>query len=43
MTGQWLMILAIALPLAGAAGIVLCGRWPNLRESVTLVLSLIHI
>ena len=37
MTGQWLMILAIALPLAGAAGIVLCGRWPNLRESVTLV------
>jgi multicomponent Na+:H+ antiporter subunit D len=37
MTGQWLMMLAIALPLAGAAGIVLCGRWPNLRESITLV------
>jgi len=32
-----LIALALATPLAGAALIGLVGRWPNLRESVTLV------
>jgi len=30
-------LLACAVPLVGALGIVALGRWPNLRESVTLV------
>ena len=37
MTDSALILLAFLLPLAGAFGIVLCGRWPNLRETVTLV------
>ena len=37
MSNQVLIILALLLPLAGAVGITLCGRWPNLRESITLV------
>ena len=37
MSGQVLIILALLLPLVGAVGITLCGRWPNLRESITLV------
>ena len=37
MSGQLLIILALLLPLVGAVGITLCGRWPNLRESITLV------
>ncbi len=31
------LLLAVFLPLLGAVGIALAGRWPNLRESVTLV------
>ncbi len=31
------MLLAVLLPLAGAGLIALCHRWPNLRETVTLV------
>jgi len=31
------IIVALLLPLAGAVGIGLAGRWPNVRESVTLV------
>jgi multicomponent Na+:H+ antiporter subunit D len=30
------ILLALGLPLAGAVGIALTGRWPNLREGVTL-------
>ncbi len=30
------MLVAVALPAAGAVGIALAGRWPNLREAVTL-------
>lgn len=30
------LLLAIALPLAGMIAIALTGRWPNLREAVTL-------
>jgi multicomponent Na+:H+ antiporter subunit D len=37
MSDQWLVILTIFLPLAGALGIALCGAWPNLREAVTLL------
>ena len=37
MTAPFAIAAAILLPLAGAAGIVLTGRAPNLRESVTLL------
>ena len=37
MSDQWLLALAMLLPVAGALGISLTGRWPNLRESITLV------
>ena len=37
MSGDWQVLLAIFLPLLGALGIAAAGRWPNLRESVTLV------
>jgi multicomponent Na+:H+ antiporter subunit D len=37
MSDQALLLAALLLPFAGALGIVLCGRWPNLREAVTLV------
>jgi multicomponent Na+:H+ antiporter subunit D len=30
------ILIALGLPLAGALGIALAGRWPNLREGVTL-------
>jgi multicomponent Na+:H+ antiporter subunit D len=33
---QQLLLLAVLLPFAGAVGILLCGRWPDLRETVTL-------
>ena len=37
MIASTLIALAILLPLAGAVLIGLTGRWPNLRETVTLV------
>ena len=37
MSGDLLILLALALPLLTAAGIVVTGAVPNLRESVTLV------
>jgi len=37
MNDSQLLLLAVFLPFAGAIGITLCGRWPNLREAVTLV------
>ena len=36
MTEQWLLLSALLLPFAAAFGIALCGRWPNLREAITL-------
>ena len=36
MSDQQLVMLTVLLPFAGAAGIALSGRWPNLRETVTL-------
>jgi len=36
MSDQQLVLLALILPFAGAIGIVLCGRWPDLRETVSL-------
>lgn len=32
-----LILASLVLPVFGAAGILLAGRWPNLRESVTIV------
>ena len=37
MSGATLIVAALAVPSAGALGIALSGRWPNLRETVTLV------
>jgi multicomponent Na+:H+ antiporter subunit D len=31
------MVALLALPLAGAVAVSLCGHWPNLREGITLV------
>jgi len=41
MTPETAIGLAIALPLAGAVGIVLAGRQPNLRETVTMVTTVL--
>ena len=35
-----LLLWALAAPLLGALGVSLCGRWPNLRETVTLTATL---
>jgi len=35
-SGAQLIAACLAVPLAGALGIALAGRWPNLRETVTL-------
>lgn len=40
MSDAQLLLLAICLPFAGAIGIGLCGRWPNLREAVTLTTAI---
>ena len=32
--------LCLLVPAVGAAGIVAAGRWPNLRESVTLATAI---
>jgi len=40
MTPDSLMILATAIPLGGAMLIGLSGRWPNLREAMTLTTAL---
>jgi multicomponent Na+:H+ antiporter subunit D len=34
--GEMLILAALAVPSAGSAVILLCGRWPNLREAATL-------
>ena len=39
MTSSLALQLCLLVPLLGAAGIVAAGRWPNLRETVTLVTS----
>ena len=36
MSGAQLIAACLAVPAAGAAAIALAGRWPNLREAVTL-------
>ena len=36
MTSAQLIVACLVVPAAGAAGIALAGRWPNLREGVTL-------
>jgi multicomponent Na+:H+ antiporter subunit D len=37
MTPELAILGAVAIPVAGAAGVAACGRAPNLREAVTLV------
>ncbi len=37
MTNETLILVTMLIPFAGALGIGLSGRWPNLREGVTLV------
>ena len=39
MTPQTLVLMALLVPAVGAVLIALVGRWPNLREGVTLVTS----
>jgi multicomponent Na+:H+ antiporter subunit D len=41
MSGETLIVLALLVPVAGAGLIALTGRNPNLRESVTIVTSLV--
>lgn len=41
MTLEHTMLAALVIPLLGAFGIAAAGRWPNLREGVTLVTALI--
>jgi len=36
MSGTTPMLLAMIVPTTAGAGVALCGRWPNLRETVTL-------
>jgi len=38
---QTSIALSVLMPFLAALGIGLCGRWPNLRESVTVVASLV--
>lgn len=40
MSPESLLLWALCLPLAGALGVSLCGRWPNIREAVTLTTTL---
>ncbi len=37
MSSELHILLAMLIPLLGALGIALAGRWPNLRESITLL------
>ena len=37
MTNETLLLVTMLIPFAGAIGIGLTGRWPNLRETITLV------
>jgi len=41
MSGAALIAAALIVPAAGALGIALAGRWPNLREAVTLATALL--
>ena len=41
MTPEVSILSAILLPLLGAVGIVCTGRWPNLREAITITASLL--
>jgi len=37
MSNQLLLLLAVFVPFIGASGILLCRRWPILRETISLV------
>lgn len=40
MNAEWHLLLCLLVPLFGAAAIVICRRWPNLRESMTLLTAI---
>lgn len=40
MSPELALLVAIAIPLLGALGVALTGRWPNVREAVTLTAAL---
>ncbi|MBJ75496.1 MAG: cation:proton antiporter, partial [Planctomycetes bacterium] len=40
MSPEAILLWALCLPLGGALGVSLSGRWPNLREAVTLTTTL---
>jgi len=40
-SGSTAILLTLAIPLVGAGAIALCGRWPNLREGVTLATAVL--
>ena len=39
MTPDYALLITMITPLLGAIGIGLCGRWPNIREGITLLTS----
>ena len=41
MTAELAIGMGIFAPLVGAIGIQLVGRWPNLRETVTMVAAIV--
>lgn len=40
MTLEWNVLLAVAVPLLGTTGVLALGRWPNLRETATMLTAL---
>jgi multicomponent Na+:H+ antiporter subunit D len=43
MSPETILLLSILVPLAGVAGIVVTGRWPNLRETVSIFTGVLLI
>ena len=41
MSSESAILITVLLPLAGAVGIFLAGRWPNARETVTIATALV--
>jgi multicomponent Na+:H+ antiporter subunit D len=40
MTSEFMMVAALLVPAIGACGIWLTGKWPDLRETITLITAL---
>ena len=41
MSHSLLIVIGITLPVIGAAVLALLGRWPNLRDSVALIIAIL--